>query len=155
MILPTPGVNFICHLDFPEYVNFIDGEDSIIVPKSVRPIISYEETFLGNKKGAKKQYRYGNLHIREYKDHFIVHMDKVDPRKDPVGHLLVDAPEYLIATMAGLKAARQASCTLFTQKRGGADALVEGLRAACVAGTAAATFSYIVSSLVKERIRSI
>jgi hypothetical protein len=155
MILPTPGVNFICHLDFPEYVNFIDGEDSIIVPKSVRPIISYEETFLGNKKGAKKQYRYGNLHIREYKDHFIVHMDKVDPRKDPVGHLLVDAPEYLIATMAGLKAARQASCTLFTQKRGGADASVEGLRAACVAGTAAATFSYIVSSLVKKRIRSI
>jgi hypothetical protein len=155
VILPTPRVNFICHLDFPEYVNFIDGEDSIIVPKSVRPIISYEETFLGNKKGAKKQYRYGNLHIREYKDHFIVHMDKVDPRKDPVGHLLVDAPEYLIATMAGLKAARQASCTLFTQKRGGADASVEGLRAACVSGTAAATFSYIVSSLVKERIRSI
>jgi hypothetical protein len=136
-------------------VKYIDSEGSIIVPKSVRPIISYEETFLGNKKGANKQYRYGKLHIREYRDYFIVHMDKVDPRKDPVGHLLTDAPEYLIATIAGLKAARQAGCTVYTQKRGGANALVEGIRAACMAGTVAATFSYIVSRVVKETDRSI
>jgi hypothetical protein len=136
-------------------VNYIDGEGSIIVPKSIRPIISYEETFLGNKKGAKKQFRFGKLHIREYKDYFIVHMDKVDPRKDPVGHLLIDAPEYLAATMAGLKAAKQVGCTVYTQKRGGANALVKGLRAACLAGTVAATFSYIVSSVVKEVDRKI
>lgn len=136
-------------------MKYIDSEGSIIVPKSVRPIISYEETFLGNKKGAKKQYRYGKLHIREYRDYFIVHMDKADPRKDPVGHLLTDAPEYLIATISGLKAARQAGCAVYTQKRAGANALVEGMRAACMAGTVAATFSYIVSRVVKETDRSI
>ncbi|GIS96482.1 MAG: hypothetical protein CM1200mP23_2880 [Nitrososphaerota archaeon] len=56
-----------------------------------------EETNLGGKKGgAKKQFRYGNLHIREYDDKFTVHSDKIDPRKNPLGHFLVDAPEVLV-----------------------------------------------------------
>jgi hypothetical protein len=126
-------------------VNYIDCEGGIIIPKSVRPIISYEETFLGNKKGANKQFRYGKLHIREYDDHYVVHMDKVDPRKDPVGHLLIDAPEYLVATVAGLKAAKQAGDTVSSQKRGGASVL-----GACLACTVATTFSYILTRVVKE-----
>ncbi|MDP9288242.1 MAG: hypothetical protein M3P08_08605 [Thermoproteota archaeon] len=135
-------------------MNYIDGEGSIIVPKSVRPIIDYEETFLGTQKGAKKQFRYGKLHIREYKDFYIVHMDKVDPRKDPMGHLLIDAPEYLAATIAGLKAAKQAGCTVYTEKKGN-NVLVDGLRAACLAGTVAATSSYIVTSVIKKINRGI
>jgi hypothetical protein len=51
-------------------VQYYDGEGSIIVPKSVRPIIDYKETSLGNKKGAKREFRYGNLHIREYDDYY-------------------------------------------------------------------------------------
>jgi hypothetical protein len=78
-------------------MNYVDSDNSIIVPKSIRPIIDYEETVLGTKKGAKRQFRYGNLHIREYDDHYTVHTDKIDPRKDMLGHLLIDAPEYLIA----------------------------------------------------------
>jgi hypothetical protein len=150
----TQKVSFICHLDCLGYVNYIDGEGSIIVPKSVRPIIDYEETFLGTKKGAKKQFRYGKLHIREYKDYYIVHMDKVDPAKDPMGHLLIDAPEFLAATIAGLKAAKQAGCTVYTEKKGN-NALVEGLKAACLAGTVAATSSYIVASVVKQINRDV
>lgn len=150
----TQKVSFICHLDRLGYVNYIDGEGSIIVPKSVRPIIDYEETFLGTKKGAKKQFRYGKLHIREYKDYYIVHMDKVDPTKDPMGHLLIDAPEYLAATIAGLTAAKQAGCTVYTEKKG-SNALVDGLRAACLAGSVAATYSYILTSVVKHINRGI
>jgi hypothetical protein len=150
----TQKVSFICYLDCLGYVNYIDGEGSIIVPKSVRPIIDYEETFLGTKKGAKKQFRYGKLHIREYKDYYIVHMDKVDPRKDPMGHLLIDAPEYLAATIAGLKAAKQAGCTMYTEKKGN-NAFVEGLRAAFLAGTVAATCSYVLTSVVKQINRGI
>ncbi|MDQ6667685.1 MAG: hypothetical protein M3Y53_05590 [Thermoproteota archaeon] len=135
-------------------MNYIDGEGGIIVPKSVRPIIDYEETFLGTKKGAKKQFRYGKLHIREYKDCYIVHTDKVDPRKDSVGHLLIDAPEYLIATIVGLRAAKQAGCTVYTEKKGN-NALVDGLRAACLAGTVAAACSYILTSIVKQINRRI
>jgi len=72
--------------------------DEIEIPKDVRPIMldNAEETKLGQKKGAKKQYRYGNLHIREHDDKYLVHVDKIDPRKNPLGHLLFDAPEVLV-----------------------------------------------------------
>ena len=72
--------------------------DEIEVPKELREFMpeGAKETFLGQKNGAGKQYRYGNLHIREYDDKFLVHMDRVDPRKDPVGHLIHDAPEVLV-----------------------------------------------------------
>ena len=72
--------------------------DEIEVPKELREFMleEAEETVLGQKNGAYKQYRYGNLHIREYSDKFLVHTDRVDPRKDPMGHLVHDAPEVLI-----------------------------------------------------------
>ena len=72
--------------------------NEIEVPKELREFMleEAEETFLGQKNGADKQYRYGNLHIREYDDKFLVHTDRIDPRKDPVGHLINDAPEVLI-----------------------------------------------------------
>jgi hypothetical protein len=77
-------------------VDFIDEDGNILVPKKVRPIIEYEKTHLGSRRGAIQQYRYKNLHVREYQDHYSVHSDRIDPRLDPLGHLLVDAPEYLI-----------------------------------------------------------
>ncbi len=72
--------------------------NEIEVPKELREFMleEAEETFLGQKNGAYKQYRYGNLHIREYDNKFLLHTDKVDPRKDPIGHLIHDAPEILI-----------------------------------------------------------
>ena len=72
--------------------------NEIEVPKELREFMldGAEETILGQKNGAYKQYRYGNLHIREYDDKFLVHTDKIDPRKDPIGHLVYDAPEVLI-----------------------------------------------------------
>ena len=72
--------------------------DEIEVPKELREFMldDAEETFLGQKNGAQKQYRYGNLHIREYNEKFLVHTDRIDPRKDPIGHLVHDAPEILI-----------------------------------------------------------
>ena len=73
------------------------ANNEISVPKEIRQFMldDAHETFLGLKKNAIKQYRYGNLHIREYENIFLVHMDKRDPRKDPIGHLLCDAPEIL------------------------------------------------------------
>ena len=72
--------------------------DEIEVPKELREFMleGAEETFLGQKNGAQKQYRYGNLHIREHNEKFLVHTDRIDPRKDPIGHLVHDAPEILI-----------------------------------------------------------
>ena len=72
--------------------------DEIEIPKEIREFIpeNAEETVLGDPKNAKKQYRYGKLHIREYENKYLVHMDKVDPRTDPIGHLINDAPEILV-----------------------------------------------------------
>ena len=74
-----------------------NNNNEIAIPKEIREFMpdGAHETVLGQRNGARKQYRYGNLHIREYDDKFLVHTDKVDPRRDPVGHLIVDAPEVL------------------------------------------------------------
>ena len=84
----------------------------IDIPLDLKRVVlmGAEETKLGDKKGALKQYRKGNLHIREYKDKFTVHTDKVDPREDPMGHLIYDAQEVLI----GLAGAATVSYTHLT-----------------------------------------
>ena len=85
--------------------------EEIEIPKELGSFIldKAQETSLGQKNGSKKQYRYGNLHIREYDDKFLVHTDKVDPRKNVLGHLASDAPEVLIglasAALGGSKVA--------------------------------------------------
>lgn len=74
------------------------SSDDIEVPKELREFMlkGAEETLLGQSNGAKRQFRYGNLHIREYDNKFLVHTDKIDPRKDPIGHLAYDAPEVMV-----------------------------------------------------------
>ncbi|MEM0271422.1 MAG: hypothetical protein QW514_02620 [Thermoprotei archaeon] len=62
-----------------------------------------KETWLGDPKGALKQYRCAHgFHVREYPTWFEVHRDKFDPRQNPVKHLVydTDAP----ALVAGLVA---------------------------------------------------
>lgn len=74
------------------------GREEIEIPKELGSFLldKAEETSLGQKNGAKKQYRYKNLHIREYDDKFLVHTDKVDPRNNALAHLIFDAPEVLV-----------------------------------------------------------
>jgi hypothetical protein len=36
------------------------------------------------------------IHVREYADRYAVHWDFVDPSVDPVGHLIYDAPHWLV-----------------------------------------------------------
>ena len=74
---------------------FVDNGGNILVPKAVRPLMEYEPTMLGEKKGSIKQYRHGKLHIREFDDCYSVHYDKIDPKKDPFGHILIDASKYI------------------------------------------------------------
>src|ERR687885_140092 len=90
----------IYHLNYVRH--FVSDENEIVIPKSVRPIIDYEESQLGERKGATRQFRLGNLHIREYDEYYTAHMDKVDPNKDALGHLLFDAPHYLVAILAAI-----------------------------------------------------
>ena len=76
----------------------------IEVPKELREFMpeGAQETLLGYPKGARRQYRYGNLHIREYDDKFLVHVDRIDPLKNPAGHLVREAPEILAGLACGI-----------------------------------------------------
>ena len=93
-------------------------ENEIEVPKELREFMleAAEETFLGQKNGAYKQYRYGNLHIREYDDKFLVHIDKIDPRENPIGHLVHDAPEVLIGLACAVFSGSQVAKKILNKK---------------------------------------
>jgi hypothetical protein len=137
-------------------VEFIDGVGNIIVPKAVRPIIDFKETPLGNKKGANKQYHWGSFHIRDYDTHYSVHMDTVDPLSNPLGYLLVDAPEYLAgATAAFIVVGRRLGTTVYNicKKEGKStkDAAIGAVLAGYIAGSAAGNLVFNMASSLKKK----
>ncbi len=127
-------------------MEFVDADGNIIVPKAVRPIAGLQETALGSKKGAMRQYRHGNLHIRDYDSHYTVHMDKVDPRKNPLGHLLVDAPEYVVGAAAAAIVGRQVGKLVYNKRRKDGkspkEAAADAILAGWVAGASAGKLAY-------------
>jgi len=122
--------------------------DEIAVPKELREFMleGAKETFLGQKNGAKKQYRYGNLHIREYDDKFLVHTDKIDPRKDPLGHLLFDAPEVLVGLAFALFGGWQIRKLLLKNNNSKKSAISSGLRSSIITGY----LGYITTKKIKN-----
>ena len=124
----------------------------IEVPKHLRQFMleGARETKLGDKKGAKKQYRYGNLHIREYDDKFTVHSDKVDPRKNPLGHLLIDAPEVLIGLAGAALGGLAIGAYIYKKKKDSLfrrpQSIISGLATSLVTGYT----TYVVSKKLKE-----
>ena len=139
-------------------MKFIDGDGNIIVPKAVRPIIDLKETSLGSKKGAKRQYRYGDLHIRDYDSHYSVHVDRVDPLSNPLGHLLVDAPEYLAATTAAFVVGRRLGTTVYNirkkQGKSTRDAAIDAVLAGYIAGSSAGNLVFNMATSLKKKKRS-
>jgi hypothetical protein len=120
--------------------------DEIEIPKEIRPFMleQAEETMLGQKNGAKKQYRYGNLHIREYDDKYLVHMDKVDPRENPLGHLVADAPEFLVAIAGGLLAGKKVASEVYKLQKNKPFAKTTSILTGLFASIAAGYASYSV-----------
>ena len=126
--------------------------DEIEIPKEVRHFMPQgtEETILGQKNGAKKQYRYGNLHIREYDDKYLVHVDKVDPRQDPLGHLIRDAPEILIGVASGLIAGKKVASSIYKLQKNVAFAKSTSVLAGLVASAITGYTSYSLVKKLKE-----
>jgi hypothetical protein len=135
-------------------MEFIDSDGNIIVPKAIRPIVGLDQTLLGARNGARKQYRHGRFHVREYDDHYSVHMDKVDPAKDPVGHLVIDAPEYIAGASVGFAVGRRVCANAFREgKRSGksnCDAVFDALISGCLAGSSAGKIAYSIVEHLKR-----
>ena len=113
-------------------------------------LMGAEETKLGDKKGALKQYRKGNLHIREYEDRLTVHTDKVDPRTDPLGHLIHDAQEVLVGLAGAAVSGAAIGSYIYKIKKNSPyrkqQAVIGGLAASLAAGYA----SYRIAKKLKE-----
>ena len=53
---------------------------------------------MGDPDGCLRQYRNSTgTHVREFEDYFEVHKDRVDPRVNPIEHLIRDSPETIAA----------------------------------------------------------
>ena len=120
----------------------------IEVPKQLRQFMleGARETNLGDKKGAKKQYRYGNLHIREYDNKYTVHMDKHDPRSDPILHLVWDAPEVLVGLVGAIVGGSKVGSYLYNKNKNAKQlSIFSGLITSLVTGYA----SYVISKKLK------
>ena len=124
-----------------------------MVPKEVREFMPpwAKPTLLGDPRGAARQYRYGNLHIREYAGHYTAHTDRADPQRDPLGHLAYDAPEVFVGLAAGAAAG---ALDYIRHRRAGKG---RGASAAFAAATAleAGLLAYEGSKQIKERARGI
>ena len=119
----------------------MDSEE-IEIPKELGSFIldKAQETPLGHKNGANKQYRYKNLHIREYDDKFLVHTDKADPRKNALAHLVLDAPEVLVGLASAVIGGGKVASYM---KKNNKSTLVPGVIASLV-------FGYLGFSLTKK-----
>ena len=124
----------------------------IELPKELGRIIldGAEETKLGDKKGAIKQYRKGNLHIREYDSKFTVHSDRADPRKDPFGHLLFDAQEVLVGLVGAALGGGLVGKLIYNMKKDSKfkkqQSVIGGLTASLITGY----ISYYIAKKLKE-----
>ena len=124
----------------------------IEIPLDLKRVVlmGAEETKLGDKKGALKQYRKGTIHIREYADKLTVHTDKVDPRTDPLGHLIHDAQEVLIGLAGAALGGAAIGSYIYKIKKNSPfrreQAIIGGLATSLAAGYA----SYKVSKKLKE-----
>jgi hypothetical protein len=114
-----------CSRDCQEFCNWIERLPHHVrynMPKEGFPALPecFKDTALGEYvDGAVRQFRgpHGS-HVHEFKDKWILHRDLVDADSDPLGHLVNDAPEYLVSVLLG------AVVALATGKRGKEKALI-------------------------------
>jgi len=126
----------------------------IIIPLDLKRVVllGAEETKLGDKKGALKQYITGNLHIRQYDDRLTVHQDAIDPREDPLGHLIHDAQEVLIGLAGAAISGAAIGSYIYKMKKNSPfrkqQAVIGGLAASLATGYA----SYKITKKLKEKM---
>jgi hypothetical protein len=77
----------------------VQKEEGMVLPSY------FHETHLGIDKGAIRQYRderpTQTLHIHEFPEYFLVHVDTFNPEYHPVAHGIVDTPGITVAIILG------------------------------------------------------
>ena len=101
------GICFECNdYIFCSWLKQLQHHKEYRVFKNRMPVlpVCFEETPLGDLKGALRQFRGPHgVHVHEYKGYWVFHRNQIDPRYDPIGHLIQDAPHVLLmAALLGL-----------------------------------------------------
>ena len=113
--------NLSCR-DFCHWTKTLPCHVRYNISKESFPVLPecFKETFLGEYvDGAGRQFRGPNgAHVHEFEDKWVLHRDIIDADSDPLGHLINDAPEYLVSVLLG------AVVGLATEKRGRDKALI-------------------------------
>ncbi|MGB3945167.1 MAG: hypothetical protein WBK88_10285 [Methanothrix sp.] len=110
---------------FCRWIETLPHHKKYVLRKGEYPTLPrcFKETILGEAvPGSVRQHRGpAGSHVHEFPDRWVLHRDVADAEADPLGHLLSDAPEYLVSALAGL-----ATALLAKQKRDGKNALLAG-----------------------------
>lgn len=75
-----------------------------IVPSPMETGLFYRS--VGEPKGQVADYRLSlrdsdsGVHVVEFRDHYSIHLDRFDPAKHPVKHLVHDSPKTIIQVLA-------------------------------------------------------
>jgi len=111
--------------EFCRWIETLPHHRKFVLKKEVYPALPrcFKETLLGEVvPGSVRQLRGpAGSHVHEFPDRWVLHRDIADAEADPLGHLLSDAPEYLVSAIAGL-----ATALLANKKRDGRNALLAG-----------------------------
>lgn len=78
-----------------ELARSLPAKHNLVIPKSaVAGPPPFSTTRLGRPYGCRRQYRCNrarqNLHVKEYDDRWVVHVDAYNPAKHAIRHLLLD-----------------------------------------------------------------
>jgi len=95
--------------EFCRWIETLPHHKKYVLKKEEYPKLPscFKDTILGESvPGSVRQLRGpAGSHVHEFPDRWVLHRDIVDAEADPLGHLLSDAPEYLVSALAGLATA--------------------------------------------------
>ena len=111
--------------EFCRWIETLPHHKKYVLKQQEHPALPkcFKETILGESvPGSVRQLRGpAGSHVHEFPDRWVLHRDLVDAEADPLGHLLSDAPEYLVSALAGL-----ATAFFAKKQRDGKNALLAG-----------------------------
>lgn len=93
------------------------------------------------------------MHVQVYGTYYTVHKDKIDPGKDPVGHLISDAPEIPISIATSIIAGYPAARSHYEKVKYTSDhPIMESVIIGLSEGSGAGIAAYLLSRLLRESL---
>ncbi|MEM4277531.1 MAG: hypothetical protein QXS40_05085, partial [Candidatus Nitrosocaldus sp.] len=79
---------------------------------------------------------------------YVVHVDRVDPRRDPLMHVLLDAPELMIASALGIYSGVRLGSRMYKVTSKKSSAIMAGILTSIASGY----MLYLLGRFIKDRL---